>query len=231
MNTIFSKIAITCTLLTLSYSALASFKIDDLKDRTNDIFNAKIIKNKKSYFLKLESTTYFDNNGNETLKNYSNFSKLYVFTKDILIPININITKINRNGGKFQFLGFGDDDFKTGTISNIKNLKTADLFTTYSGSSFNAGFGLFGGGYSKSKADNGATISDSNGSCLLPIPAGPIGINAGFEKVDFELTIETPFKAAEVSYVLSSPYENNEKTLTGNEVIAIDKILNADIVE
>ena len=211
-----------------------SINIDELKDKTNEYYTyPQIVKNDGVYFVKIYSTTYFDRNGNMLTRNQATSlgDMYYNLNKVVKIPVNLVIEKHERFGGKYQFLGFGDDDARTGKFENYTNLKVEDLFSRYSGKSYNAGIVLIGGGYSKAISDKNIELSEGNGSIFLPGPAGmPIGINAGFEKLNFTFTIKAPLKAAFSEYNLTGIVDG--KVIDReyrSESISLDSVFKADL--
>jgi hypothetical protein len=217
-------------LFCLSHESFA-LGINEIKTQAHENFHVSLVKKDGLVNIHLYSLKYFDRNGIEKRYSHSK-TEQYSLSTHIYIPVTITYSKHHRLGGKFQFLGFGDDDARTGDISNIENQKVQDLFTTYSGTSYNAGVVFIGGGYSKAIGQNGIKISEGNGSLLMIGPAGmPFGINAGLEKLDFEFTIKTPLKAALVEYNMTGTVDGNVIAKeVKKEVISLDEVLSADLI-
>lgn len=211
----------------------AKLDIELMKSVTPKFQMVNIVKENKQYFLSVKSHALFNNKGEQI--DYSNRSRSYqVIRRNIKIPVKVELVEKSGFGNTVQFLGFGDDDKKTGSFKNLTNLRLGDLLTTYDGSSTNIGLTFIGGGYTTMTASNGATLKEGNGSILFIGPAGtPIGINSGIHHINFDMTISTNFKAAEVVY--DSVKYVDGKTVEVNDseskVESLDELLQLQLIE
>ena len=188
----------------LSANSFADLKLNDAIKLTPTFQSVRILKEKKAYFLQVISTTVITENGQTSQygKTGPNYQEL---TRRIKMPVNISVERTGGFGNKIQFLGFGDDDVKTGSFKNLNNLRIGDLLTSYEGTSTNIGLTFIGGGYTTMTSQTGATLKEGNGSITMIGPAGtPIGINAGLEYTTFTLNIASALKAVQVDYDLKN---------------------------
>jgi len=191
-------------------NAFAAVEVDLIKENTPKFQTLNISKENNLYFLNFRSFGMYNSKGQQIdfSKRDNNYKMIH---RNIKIPIKIEVVDKTKVGNTVQFLGFGDDDVKTGDFKNLNNLRLSDLFTSYEGTSSNIGLTFIGGGYTTMTASNGATLKEGNGSILFIGPTGtPIGVNAGIHYREFTLNISTNFKAAKVEYT-STHYVDGKK--------------------
>lgn len=213
------KIIFLSSLMTaLSFAQVHAFgeiKLEDAKKIVPNYQSVRIIKEKNQYFLDYRSHALLNAEGKQVSYNEAD-KNTKIFRRNIKMPVNIKVENKSGFGGTIQYLGFGDDDVKTGNFKNLRNQRLGDLLTTFEGSSTNVGITFIGGGYTSMTSAAGAVLKEGNGSIMMIGPAGtPIGINLGIQRIHFDLTISSALKAVLVEYQLE---------LTGKETIVLSKV-------
>lgn len=194
------KLILAASLALLSSNVLAKVDINLINESIPKFQTINIVKEKKLYFLTYKSFGLYNNKGEQI--SFNDRARSYQLIKrTIKMPIKIELVEKSGFGNTIQFLGFGDDDLKTGSFKNLSNLRLGDLFTTFNGTSTNIGLTFIGGGYTTMTAANGATLKEGNGSILFIGPSGtPVGLNAGIHHINFDMTISSSLRAVAVEY-------------------------------
>ncbi len=205
----------------------AVLTMQEVLTKANSVQTARIIERDGLYLISIVSVTYFTSKGIPVYTG-SIPKERYFLKREIELPVNITLRKIGGGGEFYQFIGFGDDDLKTGSFSNLNDGRIGDLLTSFKGRSTNIGLTLIGGGYSSVTSEKGIKMSEGNGSLFFIGPVGtPIGINTGFRFLKYELVIHTPLRAALVKYSFHGAYGNDYLTKDSSEVVlSMDEVLN-----
>lgn len=199
------------SLILLSSNASAKVDSELINESMPKFQTVRITKEKNLYFLNYISFGLYDSKGKQITFN-DRVRSYQLIRRKIKMPVKIEFVEKSGFGNTIQFLGFGDDDLKTGSFKNITNLRLGDLLTTFNGTSTNIGLTFIGGGYTTMTAANGATLKEGNGSILFIGPAGtPVGVNSGIHYINFDMTISSSLRAVGVEY-------ESEKFIEGKKV-------------